>query len=144
MNDMITMSRSAFCHAVGSVGDVPTSRDVRCKRAYQEKTSLYEQARWSEPPPTKARPQGDPAIWASTVVAQGAIGNGYVGPGSYLAIPFGYFGADGRWPGLGLFGVSGDAFGKPMPIEIRSDGSVLPKIIKFSPFPRPQPPSERN
>lgn len=29
-----------------------------------------------------ARPQGEPAIWASTVVAQGAIGNGYVVPGS--------------------------------------------------------------
>lgn len=125
---------------VVDVGELPLAKPVQAPLRWQWQGKRPGQVNgvWLR----VARPGGGEAIWAATVVARGATGNAHVMPGSYLAIPFGYFGPDGQWPGLDMFGVSGEELGKPVPIEIRSDGSVLPKIITFSPRPEPKPGAE--
>ena len=67
-------------------------------------------------------------------------------PGKYLVIPFGWPKVEGEeWYGVDAWnmGLTGEALAEPVPIEIRSGGSVLPNPVQFSPLPRSAPPRDR-
>jgi len=117
---------------VVDVGELPLAQPVTATMKWQ----------WAGKRPGKvrgfwlrsAREGGDP-IWAATLRASKGGAKALVLPGSYLAVPFGYFDSDDQYPDdLFMFRASGDPIGKPAPIEIRSDGSVVPKMVEFSPL----------
>jgi hypothetical protein len=61
-------------------------------------------------------------------------------PGRYLLTPFGFRGADvdlDESMGMRWLGITGDELAESVPIEIRSDGTVVPNSIPFSPLPDP-------
>jgi hypothetical protein len=77
---------------------------------------------------------GNPtALWAATLHGlYGSANCAKVLPGSYNLVPFEY-----TTSGEHLMATP---FAKPVPIEIRSDGSVLPNPVRFSPLPPPAKP----
>jgi hypothetical protein len=76
---------------------------------------------------------GKPALWVETCSAgdRGAE-SCMVAPGRYLAVVFGAHGAGPAWYGYESFGrLTGVPLSKPFPIEIRSDGSVVPATVEL-------------
>ena len=88
-------------------------------------------------------------IWAGTFAAASdaaVSGSAMAGhaickvlPGKYLISAFGGPAAEATDEAVyDIFriGLTGEELSKPVPIEIRSDGSVLPNPVRFSPLPR--------
>lgn len=83
---------------------------------------------------------GQAPVWAGTFSATGDGAACTVVPGRYLVIPFGLRGADvdlDESMGMRWLGITGEELAEPVPIEIRSDGTVVPNPVPFSPLPAP-------
>lgn len=120
---------------VVDVGELPLAQPVQAtvKWRWADKCPGRVRGFWLR----SGRDGGDP-IWVATLLASKDGADALVLPGRYLAVPFGYFDPDNQFSDdLFMFRASGDPIGKPAPIEIRSDGSVVPKIVEFSPLPVP-------